>query len=204
MPTPFHHARPTIGVVAGWQYYWTATPLSYLNPIYHGIRLAAQEAGCNLLLGCGLGPSAAAGDPLRPAWPLRSPDADFVPIGPWNTTGLIAVCPLHSTARSRDLQQIIASGVNPNLHFGGVLMTMFDSRTSLSQQVVNDVRAYLGQHSPGDLVFQTVIPRTVRLAETPSFGQTILEYDPHGKGAAAYRALAEEFLQRQLRQVATH
>ena len=110
MPTPFHHARPTIGVVAGWQYYWTATPLSYLNPIYHGIRLAAQEAGCNLLLGCGLGPSAAAGDPLRPAWPLRSPDADFVPIGPWNTTGLIAVCPLHSTARSRDLQQIIASG----------------------------------------------------------------------------------------------
>jgi|UniRef100_UPI003784790C chromosome partitioning protein len=95
------------------------------------------------------------------------------------------------------VQQIIASGVNPNLHFGGVLMTMFDGRNSLSQQVVNDVRAYLGENSTSDLVYQTVIPRTVRLAETPSFGKTILEYDPQGKGAAAYRALAEEFLRRQ-------
>jgi len=110
MPTPFHHGRPTIGVVAGWQYYWTATPLSYLSPIYQGIRYAAQEQGCNLLLGCGLGPSAAASDPLRPAWPMLSPETDFVPIGPWNTAGLIAVCPLHSAARSHDLQQIIASG----------------------------------------------------------------------------------------------
>lgn len=105
-----YQGRPTIGVVAGWQYYWTATPFSYLNPIYHGIRFAAQEHGCNLLLGCGLGPSATATDPLRPAWPTLSPEADFVPIGPWNTTGLIAVCPLHTAARSHDLQQIRASG----------------------------------------------------------------------------------------------
>ena len=76
-------------------------------------------------------------------------------------------------------------------------MTMFDGRNSLSQQVVNDVRAYLGENPTSDLVYQTVIPRTVRLAETPSFGKTILEYDPQGKGAAAYRALAEEFLRRQ-------
>lgn len=110
MPQPFQNGRPTIGVLAGWQYYWTATPLSYLNPIYRGIRMAAQEHDCNLLLGCGLGPSAASSDPMRPAWLQPSSDADFVPIGPWNTTGLIAVCPLHSAIRSHEIQDIIANG----------------------------------------------------------------------------------------------
>ncbi len=106
----FRFGCPTIGVLAGWQYYWTATPLSYLSPIYRGIRLAAAEMDCNLLLGCGMGASASAADLLRPAWPIPSPDVDFVPIGPWNTDGIIAVNPLHSTARSRDLQQIMGGG----------------------------------------------------------------------------------------------
>lgn len=105
-----HHRRPTIGVLAGWQIYWTARPLSYLSPIFRGIRMAAADLGCNLLLGCGLGPTAASSDPLRPAWPFPSPDADFVPIGPWNTDGLIAINPLYSEARSRDLQQVRAAG----------------------------------------------------------------------------------------------
>jgi chromosome partitioning protein len=99
-------------------------------------------------------------------------------------------------------QQIIASGANPGLQLGGVVMTMFDGRNSLSQQVVNDVRTSLSQQFMGKVVYDTVIPRSVRLAETPSFGKTILEYDPHGKGAEAYRALAEEFLNRQLSQAA--
>ncbi len=110
MSGSFRGARPTIGVLAGWQYYWTATPLSYLNPIYRGIRQAAGDLGCNLLLGCGMGPSAASTDPLRPAWPTLSSETDFVPIGPWNTDGLIAVNPLHTEARSRDLQDLIAAG----------------------------------------------------------------------------------------------
>lgn len=110
MSSPVHHERPTIGVLAGWQIYWTARPLSYLNPIFRGIRQAATDLGCNLLLGCGLGPTATSDDPLRPAWPFPSPETDFVPIGPWNTDGLIAVVPLHSTARSRDLQQVRAAG----------------------------------------------------------------------------------------------
>ncbi len=110
MASSFRHGRPTIGVLAGWQYYWTATPLSYLNPIYRGIRLAAAELGCNLLLGCGMGASASAEDLLRPAWPIPSPDADFVPIGPWNTDGLIAVNPLHSDARGRYMREVIAGG----------------------------------------------------------------------------------------------
>jgi len=102
--------RYTIGVLAGWQYYWTATPLSYLNPIYRGIRQAAADLGCNLLLGCGMGPSAASSDPLRPAWPVLSSETDFLPIGPWNTDGLIAVNPLHGATRSRYLQELIAAG----------------------------------------------------------------------------------------------
>jgi signal transduction histidine kinase/AraC-like DNA-binding protein/ABC-type sugar transport system substrate-binding protein/DNA-binding LytR/AlgR family response regulator len=72
--------------------------------------MAAADLGCNLLLGCGLGPTAASSDPLRPAWPFPSPDADFVPIGPWNTHGLIAINPLYSEERSRDLQQVRAAG----------------------------------------------------------------------------------------------
>ena len=94
--------RATIGVLAGWQFYWTATPLSYLDPIYRGIRQAAARHGCNLLLGCGLGPSAASSDPMRPAWLAPSTEADFVPIGPWNTDGLIAVTAEGDTAQNAD------------------------------------------------------------------------------------------------------
>jgi hypothetical protein len=106
----FNHGCPTIGVLAGWQYYWTATPLSYLNPIYRGIRQAAGDLSCNLLLGCGMGPSATSTDPLRLARPTLSSETDFVPIGTWNTDGLIAVNPLHTEARSRELQDLIAAG----------------------------------------------------------------------------------------------
>lgn len=104
------HERPTIGVLAGWQYYWRATPLSYLAPLFRAIRLAARDLGCNLLLGCGMGPPIVSADPFRPAWPEPAPDADFVPIGPWNTDGLIAINPLHSPARSRYLQELLSSG----------------------------------------------------------------------------------------------
>ena len=103
-------SRPTIGVLAGWQFYWTATPLSYLDPLYRGIRQAAAHHGCNLMLGCGMGTSAAASDPMRPAWPAPSPEADFVPIGPWNTDGLIVVNPLHSAERSRYMAEVRAAG----------------------------------------------------------------------------------------------
>jgi chromosome partitioning protein len=86
--------------------------------------------------------------------------------------------------------------VNEGLSIGGIIMTMYDSRTNLSQQVVNEVR----QHFP-NLVYQTIIPRTVRLGEAPSFGKPIIEYEPHGTGATAYRALAEEFVQRETGQI---
>src|ERR1700733_1579620 len=86
--------------------------------------------------------------------------------------------------------------VNEALSIGGIIMTMYDARTNLSQQVVNEVR----KHFP-DLVYQTIIPRSVRLGEAPSFGKPIIEYEPNGAGATAYRALAEEFVQRETGQV---
>ncbi len=91
----------------------------------------------------------------------------------------------------RVVEQVRDSGANNQLEIGGIVMTMFDSRTNLSGQVVADVRKHFGER-----VYNTVIPRTVRLSEAPSFGKSILEYDPHGVGAAAYRALAQEFLKR--------
>jgi chromosome partitioning protein len=92
----------------------------------------------------------------------------------------------------RLIEQVRDSGANGNLELGGILMTMFDGRTNLSAQVVAEVREHFGAR-----VYHTVIPRTVRLSEAPSFGKCILEYDANGSGAKAYRALAEEFLRRQ-------
>src|SRR5438874_10208889 len=83
------------------------------------------------------------------------------------------------------------SGANDQVEIGGIVMTMFDSRTNLSEQVVNEVRQHFGER-----VYKTVIPRTVRLSEAPSFGKSILEYDSSGVGATAYRALAREFIKR--------
>ncbi|HNB51925.1 MAG TPA: hypothetical protein PK530_08290, partial [Anaerolineales bacterium] len=82
-PSRYHWGdKPTIGVLTGWQFYHTATNLSYLEPVFRGISRAAQDFQCNLLLGCGIGSSASVTDPLRPAWPVAYPDTDFVPVGP--------------------------------------------------------------------------------------------------------------------------
>lgn len=91
----------------------------------------------------------------------------------------------------RVLEQVRNSGANDLLEIGGIVMTMFDSRTNLSGQVVAEVREHFA-----DKVYETVIPRTVRLSEAPSFGKSILEYDSAGSGARAYRKLAAEFLAR--------
>jgi len=88
--------------------------------------------------------------------------------------------------------QIRACGANPGLAISGLLMTMFDNRTNLNPAVVKEVRDHFQE-----VAFDTLIPRTVRFGEAPSHGRTIFEHDPLGPGAAAYRALAEEFLERQ-------
>jgi chromosome partitioning protein len=91
----------------------------------------------------------------------------------------------------RLIEQVLDSGANERLQLGGIVMTMFDARTNLSQQVVADVRKHFGER-----VYQTVIPRSVRLSEAPSFGKSILEYASSGPAAQAYRALAREFMKR--------
>ncbi|HEY5520929.1 MAG TPA: AAA family ATPase [Candidatus Limnocylindrales bacterium] len=87
---------------------------------------------------------------------------------------------------------MVRDNLNPRLRLAGVLLTMFDARTTLSADVASEVRRHLGQS-----VFRTVVPRSVRLAEAPSYGRPIARYSPESRGAHAYRALADEVLERE-------
>jgi len=85
--------------------------------------------------------------------------------------------------------QLVKQSINPELKIQGVLLSMFDGRTNLSLQVQDEVQKYFGNS-----VYRAVIPRSIRLAEAPSFGMPIITYDPKSKGALAYMELAQEFL----------
>ncbi|HEX2068877.1 MAG TPA: ParA family protein, partial [Actinomycetota bacterium] len=87
--------------------------------------------------------------------------------------------------------RLVQQNVNPGLRLTGIVMTMFDSRTKLADQVVAEVRSYFGAR-----VYDSIIPRSVRLAEAPGFGKPITQYDPGSRGASAYRSLADEVLQK--------
>ena len=89
------------------------------------------------------------------------------------------------------IEQIRESGAAPKLKLEGILMTMFDGRTNLSRQVVEEVSNYFP-----DQLYENVIPRTIRIGEAPSHGKTIFEHDPSGIGSRSYRAAAQEFLLR--------
>jgi chromosome partitioning protein len=92
---------------------------------------------------------------------------------------------------NRIMMQLHDNGVNPRLELMGVVMTMYDGRIKLAQQVVDEVREHFGER-----VFETTIPRSTRLAEAPSFGKPIIHYDKFSSGAAAYELLAQEVLKR--------
>jgi len=85
----------------------------------------------------------------------------------------------------------LVKSINPSLELGGVILTMYDSRTRLSSNVVKDVREFFK-----DLSFNTIVPRNVRLSEAPSHGKTIFQYDEKSTGALAYNNLAKEFLKK--------
>lgn len=87
--------------------------------------------------------------------------------------------------------ELVHEHLNPSLAVEGILLTMYDSRTNLSEQVAHEVVSHFG-----NLVFKTVIPRNVRLSEAPSYGQAIITYDDQSRGARQYRTLAREFLDR--------
>ena len=92
---------------------------------------------------------------------------------------------------NRIIGQLRDSGVNPRLELTGVVMTMYDGRTKLAQTVVSEVREHFGE-----MVFETMIPRTTKLAEAPSFGKPIMYYDAYNAATAAYELLAQELMKR--------
>ncbi len=98
---------------------------------------------------------------------------------------------LEGVSEIMDTIRLVQGGLNPNLGLEGVLLTMYDARTKLSEQVASEVREFFHEK-----VYETVIPRTVRLSEAPSFGMPIIAYDPSAKGAQVYMALAREVAER--------
>ena len=89
------------------------------------------------------------------------------------------------------LEMVATSGANPDVQIEGIIMTMADSRTNLTQQVIEEVKRVFS-----DTVYQSIIPRSVALGEAPSHGQSIIDYKPSSAGAKAYKLLALEFLER--------
>jgi chromosome partitioning protein len=87
--------------------------------------------------------------------------------------------------------ELVSANLNPELRVSGVVLTMYDGRTKLSKEVADQVREYFGE-----VAFDTVIPRSVRLSEAPSYGEPIEAFDPMSRGAIAYRQLGREFLER--------
>ncbi|MBB3171592.1 chromosome partitioning protein [Parvibacter caecicola] len=98
---------------------------------------------------------------------------------------------LEGVTKLLDSMKRVKTRLNPSLEISGVLLTMYDNRTTLSKQVVDEVKSYFGR-----TVFNTLIPRTVKLSEAPSYGMPITEYDPRGKGAISYIELAKEVISR--------
>ncbi len=110
--------RPTIGVLAGWQFYERTTPNWFLEPLFLGVAASARTLGCDVLLACGI--DAPIEDPklVRPAWPIVGEDTDFVPVGPWNTDGLLFISPLRVEQRRAYARALQADGF-PVVFVGG-------------------------------------------------------------------------------------
>ena len=99
---------------------------------------------------------------------------------------------LEGVAQLMNTVNLVRDNLNPDLAIEGVVMTMYDSRTKLAQDVVGEVKKTFG-----DILFKTLIPRNVRLSEAPSYGQPVIYYDKHSKGAQVYKELAKEVLKRE-------
>ncbi|MCD6520204.1 MAG: ParA family protein [Anaerolineae bacterium] len=98
--------------------------------------------------------------------------------------------PLEGLSQLLQTIDLVRQSLNPNLIIRGLILTMYDTRTNLSRQVVEEIRQHFG-----NAVFRAIIPRNIKLSEAPSYGETILTYAPSSSGGQAYAALCEEFLQ---------
>lgn len=94
---PIRPKRPTIGVLAGWQVY-AGTLDSFISNVIRGVQAAARQMDWNLLIGCGVIQSGLHDSSIRPAWPIQAPGVDFIPVGPWNCDGILAIPPFHHEA----------------------------------------------------------------------------------------------------------
>jgi diguanylate cyclase (GGDEF)-like protein len=148
-PTASRHP-PTIGVLAGWQTYEGTTPNWFLESLLLGVMEAGRRLGCHLLLSCGVGPRI--GDPraVRPGWPEVSADGDFVPVGPWNTDGLLFISPLRTPAR-RDYARRVQEEGHPVAFVGdgdGRPAVLADSRVGIRQAIL-----HLQDHGHREVVY---------------------------------------------------
>jgi len=145
----FKRDRPTIGILPGWSALEGKIPDRYLASVWEGIQSAARIRQCHLLLAWGLG-RVTHSDGIYPAWPEVSPDSDFVPVGPWNTDGLIVFAPLSHEARSLYLKELSNQGY-PVLFLAtgeGEPMISVDNETGIRQAV-----AHLINHGHRDIGF---------------------------------------------------
>ena len=101
--------RLTVGILPGWPASEGSTPDRYLTTVFRGIQAEAKARDCNLFMAWGVG-RVAETDGVHPAWPAVAADSDFVPVGPWNTHGLIVLAPLIHKARSAYIQKMVAKG----------------------------------------------------------------------------------------------
>jgi len=202
MTKKYKHGRPTIGVLAGWHVYEEGMlPNGYLSSIYKWLNSAARDQACNLLLACGMSTLT---EHQNPAWPALEPESDFVPVGPWNTDGLIVILPLITEMRSRYIQQIQAEG-HPVVFIGlgeGRPAVISDNESGIRQAI-----GHLVEHGHRRIAFIAGVKddsgdTQVRLrAYQAALGDYGLEADPalveygrhsqSGGAAAVQRLLAE-------------
>jgi diguanylate cyclase (GGDEF)-like protein len=102
--------RPTLGVLAGWQIFEGTTCSWFLDGLLRGINHAARELDCDVLLACGIASRIGGPADVRPAWPVPARDVDFVPVGPWNTDGIVVLSPVRTEARRQYVRQLKAQG----------------------------------------------------------------------------------------------
>ena len=155
----FKNGYPVIGVLVGWQVYGNgrAVLLNYVATLLRGIRSAAQQHSCNLLMACGIDHTF---DPaqIRPAWPIDSPDIDFLPVGPWNTDGLIVINPLLTEQCANYADQFLIDK-HPTVFIGNV-----DRGSSISIDNSGGIRQallHLAEHGHRRIAFIAGQPEDV-------------------------------------------
>ena len=110
MTAPAARERPTLGVLAGWQIYEGTTTNWFLEALLRGVSDAARELDCDVLLACGVGSRIEDIGDVRPAWPVPADDVDFVPVGPWNTDGIVVLSPVRTEARRAYVRELQRAG----------------------------------------------------------------------------------------------